>query len=186
MAPSSFYGRPRNSGGPRPSRAPICGATRRDGRRWRRPWSARLIWCSAAAASRREQIGLRRRRRDTRRNPALAAAVAGQHRLGQFTHARLASPREVATACFASRDLVIDDGCRIVDADATAGRTLLGRPHEPRRVQEAVGHVAQRRQPAPDEDAARVLVLALLDRVVDARNVDAGDTASRDCGRRWV
>ncbi len=56
---------------------------------------------------------------------------------------------------------------------APAQQRLRARPF-PRLLQKGIRHLGQFGQPAAGEGAGRVLVLALLDRVVDARRVDAG------------
>ena len=65
-------------------------------------------------------------------------------------------------------------GSGVVAAEAAAGFGLLQRGQEPGGVQPAERDPDELRAPAADEAAVRVVVLALLDRVVDADRVDPG------------
>jgi hypothetical protein len=96
---------------------------------------------------------------------AVLNGVSGAVELRSPSHRPDALPR------LPRRLLVIQDRRRIVRAERLAHLGV----HPPGRVETGVGHRAQLGHPAADEDALGVLIQPLLDRVVDADGVDAGD-----------
>jgi hypothetical protein len=104
--------------------------------------------------------------------------VLQQHAARQLAHARVvAPPRGELRLRFARGLFVVADRFGVVAAEHHAVLRELGGRQLPRQVDPWRRQGREFRHPAAHEGAFGVLVEALLHRVVDARDVDAGDAA---------